>query len=131
MFIGVFSFGLTVASNFAAAASTKTRILHRFQTPVRYLSSFTFSVYLLHMRLIIPIWHGVGVRGLIGFCFLLALPIFPFGEPTERQTKLYGALLPQWTPSHGNGLVEWEVEKPTGVSLPLRGINENANPGKT
>lgn len=83
------------------------------------------------MRLTIPIRDGVGVRGLGGLCFFLALSIFPFGGPTERPTKLYGTLLSRCTPSRGNGLVEREVEKLTSVSLPLREINENANPGKT
>lgn len=44
------------------------------------------------MRLTMPIWDGVGVPGVIGFCFLLTLLIFAFDQLTERQTKFYRAL---------------------------------------
>ena len=95
LFVGDFLLGLIVTANFMAASSLDMKGLFRFETPIRYLSSFTFSTYVLHMPLVILIWNGLGVRNATAFYALLALLIFVLGQLTERQTKFYRSAL-QW-----------------------------------
>lgn len=93
MFVGDFLLGLIVAANFMAAASLDMKILARIEVPIRYLSSFTFSIYVFHMPLVILIWNGLGVHIAAVFYPLLTMFIFVFGQVTERQTKFYRAVL--------------------------------------
>ena len=95
LFVGDFLLGLIVAANFMAAASLDMRILFRFKTPIRYLSSFTFSTYVFHMPLVILIWNGLDVHNASAFYALLALLILVLGQITERQAKFYRSPL-QW-----------------------------------
>jgi hypothetical protein len=60
---------------------------------VRYLSSFTFSMYVFHMPLAVLIWNGLGVHAAPAFAGLLLLGVVGMGELTERRTKWYRSLL--------------------------------------
>jgi peptidoglycan/LPS O-acetylase OafA/YrhL len=131
MFIGDFLFGLIIAANFSAAASLKMRILSCLQKPIKYLSSFTFSVYMFHMPLTILIWNAVGVHGVIAFYALLALTIFAFGQLTERQTKFYRAVLQRWTPLRSSKPVKQSPQQISGISLSLSALDGSAEPDKT
>ena len=95
LFVGDFLLGLIVAANFMAATSLGMKILFRFETPIRYLSSFTFSTYVFHMPLVILIWNGLDVHNASAFYALLALLILVLGQITERQAKFYRSPL-QW-----------------------------------
>lgn len=92
MFVGDFLLGLLVATNFIAAASLNMKPLFHFEASIRYLSSFTFSIYVFHMPLSILIWNGLKYQMPIVFYSILALFIFGFGQATERRTKFYRSL---------------------------------------
>jgi peptidoglycan/LPS O-acetylase OafA/YrhL len=88
-FIGDYLLGLIVSVNFLAAASmgNKWQIFGSFEKSIRYLSSFTLSIYLFHMPLSVFIWNGLRVRSALGFTVLLAGGIFVLGSATERRNK--------------------------------------------
>lgn len=92
-FVGDFLLGLIVAANFTAAASLRMTTLQKLHVPVRYLSSFTFSIYVFHMPLTVLLWNGLAIHNAIGFYTGLALLIYCLGELTERRTGFYRALL--------------------------------------
>lgn len=88
-FIGDYLLGAIVAANFVAAASMGSylRGLVRWQTPIRYLASFTLSSYLLHMPLTVLIWSGFGVHSVAAYALLLVAGIFVVGSLTERRHR--------------------------------------------
>jgi peptidoglycan/LPS O-acetylase OafA/YrhL len=89
-FVGDFLLGLIVAANFIAAASISRHldVLRIVARPIRYLASFTLSVYLFHLPLTVFIWNGLHVRSVAGFALLLLTGIFVLGSMTERKNKL-------------------------------------------
>jgi len=89
-FVGDFLLGLIVAANFVAAASISRHLdfLRIAERPIRYLASFTLSVYLFHLPLTVFIWNGLQVRSVPGFALLLLTGIFVLGSITERKNKL-------------------------------------------
>jgi len=89
-FVGDFLLGLIVAANFVAAASINRHldVLRIIESPIRYLASFTLSVYLFHLPLTVFIWNGLQVRSVPGFALLLLTGIFILGSVTERKNKL-------------------------------------------
>lgn len=92
-FVGDFLLGLIVALNFLAAGSLGMGLLLKCEAAIRYLSSFTFSMYVFHMPLAVLIWNGLGVQAALPFCGLLLLGVVGMGELTERRTKRYRSLL--------------------------------------
>jgi peptidoglycan/LPS O-acetylase OafA/YrhL len=89
-FVGDFLLGLIVAANFIAAASISRHLdlLQIVARPIRYLASFTLSVYLFHLPLTVFIWNGLQVRSVAGFALLLLTGIFVLGSITERKNML-------------------------------------------
>jgi len=89
-FVGDYLLGLIVAIHFAAAALVREGFgfLKTFTPSIRYLASFTLSIYLFHMPLTVFIWNGLQIRSLAGFSFLLISGIFIMGSLTERKNKL-------------------------------------------
>jgi len=92
-FVGDFLLGLVVALNFLAAGSLGMGWLLKCEKAIRYLSSFTFSMYVFHMPLAVLIWNGLGVHSGPAFVGLLLLGIVGMGELTERRTGWYRARL--------------------------------------
>jgi peptidoglycan/LPS O-acetylase OafA/YrhL len=93
--------GLIVAANFIAVASLSQRLgfLTMFEKPVRYLASFTLSIYLFHMPLTVFIWNGLGIRSAPAVMALLMLGIFALGSITERNNKQYRSYIQKCFPS--------------------------------
>jgi peptidoglycan/LPS O-acetylase OafA/YrhL len=92
-FVGDFLLGLVVALNFLAAGSLGMGLLLKCENAIRYVSSFTFSMYVFHMPLAVLIWNGLGVHAALPFVGLLLLGVVGMGELTERRTKWYRSLL--------------------------------------
>jgi peptidoglycan/LPS O-acetylase OafA/YrhL len=92
-FVGDFLLGLVVALNFLAAGSLGMGALLRYEKAIRYLSSFTFSMYVFHMPLAVLVWNGLGVRSGAAFTGLLLAGIVVMGELTERRTQWYRKVL--------------------------------------
>ena len=92
-FVGDFLLGLIVAMNFLAAGSLGMGLVLKCEKAIRYLSSFTFSMYVFHMPLAVLIWNGLGVHAAVPFFGLLLLGIVGMGELTERRTTWYRSLL--------------------------------------
>ena len=91
-FIGDFILGLIVAANFAAVASMRVSLLKIFAVPIRYLSSFTFSIYIFHMPLAVLIWNGIGAHSPLMFFSIMALFIYFLCELTERRSHFYKSI---------------------------------------
>jgi len=99
-FVGDFLLGLVVALNFLAAGSLRMDWLLKCEKAIRYLSSYTFSMYVFHMPLVVLIWNGLGVRSGPAFIGLLLAGIVVMGELTERRTQWYRKVLaPLFTPA--------------------------------
>jgi hypothetical protein len=94
-FLGDYLLGLLVSANFIASASLgdRLRALLGIEKHIRYLASFTLSVYLFHMPLTVLVWNGLGVRSVAGFALLLVAGIFVLGSLTERRNRFYRARL--------------------------------------
>jgi peptidoglycan/LPS O-acetylase OafA/YrhL len=88
-FAGDFVLGVIVALNFLAAGSLGMRFLVKYQKPIRYLSGFTFSLYIFHMPLTVLIWNGLHVRSVAAFFGLLGAGVWLLGMLTEQRTKWY------------------------------------------
>lgn len=98
-FVGDFLFGLLVALNFAAVPSMGRgmAILFTFAKPIRYLSGFTFSIYLYHMPLVVLIYNGLGIRSAPVLALMLIAGIVVLGYLTERRADRLRLLLERWT----------------------------------
>lgn len=92
-FAGDLLLGLVVALNFLAAGSLGMDWLLKCERAIRYLSSFTFSMYVFHMPLAVLIWNGLGVHSGPLFAVLLLVGVVGMGELTERRTGWYRTLL--------------------------------------
>ena len=94
-FVGDFLMGLLVSANFIAAANLTTMFkgVIRFEKPIRYLASFTFSTYLYHMPLAVLLWNGLAIHSAAGFYGLLAVGIFLLAQATERRVTYFRALM--------------------------------------
>jgi peptidoglycan/LPS O-acetylase OafA/YrhL len=92
-FVGDFLLGLIVALNFLAAGSLGMGTLLRYEKAIRYLSSFTFSMYVFHMPLAVLVWNGLGERSGAAFTGLRLAGIDVMGELTERRTQWYRKVL--------------------------------------
>ena len=90
-FIGDYMLGIAVAGNFLGAAALGNRLnwLFRFENPIRFLASYTFSIYLYHMPLAVLLWNGFGMRSPLLMAVLLAAMLLALGALTERQLPLY------------------------------------------
>lgn len=88
-FIGDFPLALIVAVHFVAAASMGPyfRRLIRIENTVKYLASFTLSIYLLHMPLTVLIWNGLGIHNAAAYAVLLVAGIVAIGSMTERKNR--------------------------------------------
>jgi peptidoglycan/LPS O-acetylase OafA/YrhL len=101
-FAGDFILGLIVALNFLAAGSLGMRLVVRFEGVIRYLSSFTFSLYVFHLPLAVLIWNGLHVRTPLPFLGLLFAGVWVLGMLTEQRTRWYRALLGRVWPGRGS-----------------------------
>lgn len=97
-FIGDFILGLFVTANFAAVASlgSSTGLLKRYESQIRYASSYTLSTYLYHMPLTVLIWNGLGVRSAALFLLLLTVLIASLAMLTEHRIKFLRSILPKF-----------------------------------
>jgi hypothetical protein len=94
-FVGDFLMGLLVSANFIAAANLTTifKGVIRFEKPIRYLASFTFSTYLYHMPLAVLLWNGLAIHSVAGFYGFLAVGIFLLAQVTERRVTYFRAFM--------------------------------------
>jgi len=92
-FVGDFIFGLIVMLNFKAAGSLRMELLLKMQSVIRYLSSFTFSLYIFHLPLAVLIWNGFQVHSAFAFFTLLIAGVWLLGMLTEQQSKWYRSIL--------------------------------------
>lgn len=90
-FVGDFLLGLIVTAHFAAARSLegRFRVLLKREVQIKYLASFTLSIYLFHMPLMVLIWNGLQVHAAWAFLPLLAGGILLLGSLTERRNGIY------------------------------------------
>lgn len=89
-FVGDFLLGMIVTAHFAAARSLERLDFSiRWQASIRYLASFTLSIYLFHMPLTVLIWNGFNVHAAWAFLPMLAAGIFILGSVTERRNAVY------------------------------------------
>lgn len=88
-FVGDYILGAIVAVNFIAAASIGRHFdaLLQWSRPIRYLSSFTLSTYLLHLPLTVLIWNGLGMHFVPAYAMLLLAGIYIMGICTERRHR--------------------------------------------
>lgn len=91
--------GIVVTAHFCAAAQIASGFgwLLRFEKPIRYLASFSFSIYAFHGPLGQLYRPGMGP---VMFYTSLALGIFVLAQLTERRVGFYRMLL-QGMFSHG------------------------------
>jgi peptidoglycan/LPS O-acetylase OafA/YrhL len=83
--------GVVVTANFAAVASLSPMLekLHVLEKPIRYLASFTLSLYVFHAPLTELLVRIVKVESPWLFYGILAACIFMLAELTERRTGWY------------------------------------------
>jgi peptidoglycan/LPS O-acetylase OafA/YrhL len=94
-FVGDFLLGIIIAANFMAATNLEMAVLVRIRTTIRFLSSFTFSIYLFHMPFVVLIWNGLVWQHPVLFYASLSLFIVALGQVTERRTNWYRSAF-QW-----------------------------------
>lgn len=90
-FIGDFLLGLLVAGNFLSIGgmSNDLRFLLKLDPLIKYLSSFTFSIYLFHMPLFVLLWNVMGIRSSSAILCALGVTIYCLAELTERRTVFF------------------------------------------
>jgi peptidoglycan/LPS O-acetylase OafA/YrhL len=90
LFPGDYLLGFAVAGNFLGAAAMAHRLqpLFRFESPIRFAASYSFSIYLYHMPLAVLLWNGLGLRSPVLMASLLAVLLLVLGMMTERQLPL-------------------------------------------
>jgi peptidoglycan/LPS O-acetylase OafA/YrhL len=108
-FVGDFILGLIVALNFLAAGSLGMKLALKFKTVIRYLSSFTFSLYVFHLPLAVILWNGLHVRSAPVFFGLMMAGVWILGTLTERRTSWYRSKLSNI----------WPDKKKAAVHAPL------------
>lgn len=86
--------GLLVSANFAAVVSLGPAFdfLFKASTAIRYLASFTFSLYVFHSPLIELLTKWAMVRSPGSFYLLMTILIFSFAQLTERRVKFFRTL---------------------------------------
>jgi peptidoglycan/LPS O-acetylase OafA/YrhL len=85
--------GIMVSVNFAAVSSLSLADWFRFlEKPIRYLASFTFSMYLFHVPLGTLLHDVMGIRSPLAYYGAMAACIFVLGQLTERRVRFYRAL---------------------------------------
>ncbi|MCS0629733.1 acyltransferase [Telluria mixta] len=99
-FLGDFVLGVIVALNFLAAGSLGLRLFVKWKGVIRYLSGFTFSLYVFHMPLAVLIWNGLHVRSPALFMGLLLAGVWVLGMLTEQRNKWYRSLLGKLWPGN-------------------------------
>jgi peptidoglycan/LPS O-acetylase OafA/YrhL len=89
--------GFIVTAHLAAAASVVPRFdwLTRFETPIRYLAGFSFSMYAFHGPLGELYQQGMSP---VLFYAAMAIGIFLLAQMTERQVTFFRSLLKQLVP---------------------------------
>ena len=94
-FVGDTLLGLIVATNFVAASRLSNNMRHilRFQRPIKFASSFTFSTYLYHMPMFSFLWGVANFRSPLLILPLLALGVAVLGQFTERQLPVCRRML--------------------------------------
>lgn len=90
-FAGNFLLGLVVALNFLAAGSLRMELLLKFKRVIRYLSGFTFSLYIFHLPLAVLIWNGFQIRSVAPFFSILLAGVWVLGMLTEQRGQWYRA----------------------------------------
>jgi peptidoglycan/LPS O-acetylase OafA/YrhL len=92
-FLGDFVLGVIVALNFLAAGSLGLGLVVKWQGVIRYLSGFTFSLYVFHLPLAVLICNGLHVRAPAAFMGLLLAGVWVLGMVTEQRNKWYRSQL--------------------------------------
>jgi len=105
-FVGDFVLGVIVALNFLAAGSLGMKLALKFKTVIRYLSSFTFSLYVFHLPLAVILWNGLHVRSAPAFFGLLMAGVWILGTLTERRTTWYRSKLSKIWPDKKQAAVQ-------------------------
>jgi len=77
--------------------------LRFIERPIRYLASFTLSLYVFHAPLTELLVKVIRLENPVLFYVVLAASVFLLAELTERRTKWYrGQIVRLWT---GKGVV--------------------------
>jgi hypothetical protein len=93
--------GVVVAANFAATASLSASLgkLRAIERPIRYLASFTLSLYVFHAPLTELLVHVLHVDHALPFYGTLAVCVFALAQLTEKRTGWYRRQISRvWTP---------------------------------
>lgn len=105
-FVASWLFGVVVALNFVGFSAVSTWVeapLRRIERPIRFLASFTFSLYLLHYPLL-HFYYALTHRTYPGMVLTL-LTIFAIGAVTERKKHLFKRWIDQAVCRMRGGLV--------------------------
>lgn len=102
--------GVVVTFNFAAVASlgpSSFKALFTIERPIRYLASFTLSLYVFHAPLTELLVNVVKMNHAVPFYGTLALCVFLLAQLTERRTGWYRQQLRRF----------WRVRQSAPVSI--------------
>ena len=83
--------GVVVTSNFAAVASLSASLekLRAIERPIRYLATFTLSLYVFHLPLTELLLKVINVNKPLSFYGVLAMSVFMLAQLTERRTSWF------------------------------------------
>jgi peptidoglycan/LPS O-acetylase OafA/YrhL len=87
--------GVLVSANFAAVVSLGPAFgfLFKGSSAIRYLATFTFSLYVFHSPLTALLTKWAMIRSPVFFYLLMAILIFALAQLTERRVRFFRALL--------------------------------------
>ena len=87
--------GLIVAANFAAVVALDKSFnwLFKGERPIRYLASFTFSLYVFHSPILELLTKVAHIASPLWFYSLMAVCVFLLAQLTERRIKFFRGLL--------------------------------------
>lgn len=93
-FVGDFILAVVISANFGAVRKLDRYgvTLLRFSGPIRKVASYTFSIYLYHVPILILLWDGLGWHQPT-FVLPLCLGIFLMGYVTERNLPWFRELI--------------------------------------
>ena len=93
--------GIVVTANFAAISSLSPWLdkLRAIERPIRYLASFTFSLYVFHGPLTELLLKVLKLNGPLQFYGAMGVCVFLLAQLTERRTGWYRRQLEQFWPA--------------------------------
>jgi len=94
-FVGDNILGLIVALNFYSVSKLNLEIINfnKIRKYIKFVASFTFSIYLFHLPVFSFLWGVLGLRSPWLIFALLLLAIAGLGQMTERQLPRFRRLL--------------------------------------